>query len=87
MKHGNFDFVRWDLCSVIATPEGDSVYGLSQILGNGWEWTSDLFRPFPGFQEYQFYPGYSSNFFVDEHYVLKGGLTQDINKIVEMKLP
>ena len=72
-ERGNFGFARWDPCAVTATPEGDSFYGVSQPVGNGWEWTSDLFRPFPGFREFPFYPGYSANFFDDEHYVLKGG--------------
>ena len=72
-RRGNFNFQRWDPCSVRATAEGDSAYGVSQLMGNGWEWTSDPFRPFPGFEEFPFYPGYSSNFFDDQHYVLKGG--------------
>ena len=71
-RHGNFDFRRWDPCSVTATPAGDSDFGVAQTLGNGWEWTSDLLRPLPGFREYPFYPGYSSDFFDDEHFVLKG---------------
>ena len=69
---GNFDFRRWDPCPVSATPGGDSEFGVSQTVGNGWEWTSDRLRPFPGFKEYEFYPGYSSDFFDDEHFVLKG---------------
>lgn len=69
----NLDFGSWDPCSVLATPASDSAFGVSQLLGNGWEWTCDKLRPFPGFEEYDFYPGYSSAFFDDEHYVLKGG--------------
>ena len=69
----NLDFGSWDPCSVLATPASDSAFGVSQLLGNGWEWTRDKLRPFPGFEEYDFYPGYSSAFFDDEHYVLKGG--------------
>jgi formylglycine-generating enzyme required for sulfatase activity len=57
---------------VDATPAGDSARGVSQLIGNGWEWTSTLFGPFPGFQPFPFYPGYSRNFFDEEHYVLKG---------------
>ncbi len=70
---GNYDFARWDPCAVGSTPSSDSAFGVSQLVGNGWEWTSDLLRPFPGFQEFPFYTGYSANFFDDEHYVLKGG--------------
>ncbi len=71
-RHANLNFQRWDPCSVTATPEGDSAFGVAQTLGNGWEWTSEPLRPFRGFQEFPFYPGYSSNFFDDEHFVLKG---------------
>lgn len=70
---GNFDFCRWDPIPVSAFPRGDSAFGVSQLLGNGWEWTSTRFSPFAGFQPFPFYPGYSANFFDGEHYVLKGG--------------
>lgn len=69
----NLDFRSWDPCSILATPAGDSAFGVSQLLGNGWEWTCNALQPFPGFKAYSFYPGYSSDFFDDEHYVLKGG--------------
>jgi iron(II)-dependent oxidoreductase len=71
--HGNFDFHRWDPIHVAANPAGDSAFGVSQLVGNGWEWTSTLFGPFPGFEPFPFYAGYSRNFFDQEHYVLKGG--------------
>ena len=72
-QHGNFDFHNWDPMDVNATPAGDSAWGVSQLVGNGWEWTSTKFGPFPGFQAFPFYPGYSQNFFDEEHYVMKGG--------------
>ncbi|WP_447979953.1 SUMF1/EgtB/PvdO family nonheme iron enzyme [Candidatus Nitrospira bockiana] len=72
-RHGNFDFHHWDPVPVTATPEGNSAFGVSQLVGNGWEWTETLFAPFPGFQPFAFYPGYSAPFFDGEHYVLKGG--------------
>lgn len=71
--HGNFDFHHWDPVDVDATPAGDSAFGVSQLLGNGWEWTSTKFGPFSGFEPFPFYPGYSRNFFDEEHYVMKGG--------------
>ncbi len=68
----NVNFERWDPVAVNAPgPEGR--YGVAQILGNGWEWTSTIFSPFPGFQPFPFYPGYSANFFDGGHYVMKGG--------------
>jgi formylglycine-generating enzyme required for sulfatase activity len=70
---GNFDFANWDPVPVTATPAGDSVFGVSQLAGNGWEWTATKFAPFPGFERFPFYPGYSANFFDGSHYVMKGG--------------
>lgn len=71
-QRGNFGGYRWDPIPVTATPLGDSAFGVSQLVGNGWEWTSTAFQPFPGFQTFSFYPGYSAQFFGGDHYVLKG---------------
>ncbi len=71
--YGNFGFHRWDPTPVNAHPEGASAFGAADLVGNGWEWTSTLFEPFPGFQAFPFYPGYSANFFDGKHYVMKGG--------------
>ena len=72
-RRGNFNFDRWDPVDVMATPFGDSAFGVAQLVGNGWEWTSTAFQPFPGFQPYDCYPGYSADFFDGHHMVLKGG--------------
>jgi gamma-glutamyl hercynylcysteine S-oxide synthase len=72
-SRGNFDEQRWDPVAVTATPGGDSAFGIAQLVGNGWEWTSTAFHPFPGFEPFSFYPGYSARFFDGNHYVLKGG--------------
>lgn len=71
--NGNFDFASWDPTPVGAFPEGASAFGVDEMIGNGWEWTSTKFAPFPGFKEFSFYPGYSANFFDGKHYVMKGG--------------
>lgn len=72
-SRGNFDFDRWDPVPVDANPCGESAFGVQQAVGNGWEWTSTVFGPFPGFSPRSYYPGYSANFFDGQHYVLKGG--------------
>lgn len=72
-SNGNFDFIDWDPVAVTSHPAGDSAFGVSQMVGNGWEWTSTPFAGFDGFEPSSYYPGYSSNFFDGEHYVLKGG--------------
>jgi formylglycine-generating enzyme required for sulfatase activity len=71
--HGNFDFQSWDPVPVSAQAHGNSGYGVAQMVGNGWEWTSTLFHPFHGFSPLPTYPGYSSRFFDQDHYVVKGG--------------
>jgi len=74
-SRGNFDFQRWDPVPVSTHPAGASAFGVAGMVANGWEWTSTPFAPFPGFQPFPFYPGYSQNFFDGKHYVLKGGST------------
>lgn len=71
--HGNLDFHHWDPISVSASPAGASAFDIEQLVGNGWEWTSTLFAPFPGFAPRDYYPGYSKNFFDNQHFVMKGG--------------
>jgi gamma-glutamyl hercynylcysteine S-oxide synthase len=70
----NLDFRRWDPVPVHAADNGAA--GLSQapsqLVGNGWEWTSTVFAPFPGFAPFPFYQNYSEPFFDGQHYVLKG---------------
>jgi gamma-glutamyl hercynylcysteine S-oxide synthase len=70
---GNSDFARWSPAPVNAFPEGRTAFGVHGMLGNGWEWTSTEFAPFPGFEAFPFYRGYSADFFDGKHFVLKGG--------------
>jgi len=72
-RYGNFDFHRWDPAPVGSYPDGHSAFGVSDLVGNGYEWTSSEFAPFEGFAPYDFYPGYSANFFDGKHFVMKGG--------------
>jgi iron(II)-dependent oxidoreductase len=70
---GNFHHERWDPAAVDAHPAGASAYGVHDLIGNGWEWTSTVFGPLPGFEAFPFYAGYSANFFDGKHFVMKGG--------------
>ena len=79
---GNFNFRCWDPESVFCTPSGDSGFGVSQLVGNGWEWTNTPFGPLPGFKPYDTYPGYSANFFDGKHFVLKGGSPRTASRLL-----
>jgi iron(II)-dependent oxidoreductase len=70
--HGVFDFASWDPQPAGCHPEGRSAWGVDDLVGNGWEWTSTIFGPFPGFRAMASYPEYSADFFDGEHFVIKG---------------
>ncbi len=71
-RHGNFDFERYDPEPVDAHPAGVSAWGVWDLIGNGWEWTSTPFGPLSGFSPMASYPQYSTDFFDGKHYVMKG---------------
>ena len=51
-----------------------SAWGVQDLIGNGWEWTSTPFLPRAGFEAiHPHYPGYSADFFDGEHFVVFGG--------------
>lgn len=68
----NLDFQRWDPGPAGAYPDGASAFGVHDLVGNGWEWTSTPFGPFDGFEPLPSYPEYSADFFDGDHYVMKG---------------
>jgi ergothioneine biosynthesis protein EgtB len=71
--HGNLDFRHWAPTPTGSHPAGVSAWGVHELVGNGWEWTSSPFGPYPGFQPYlRTYPGYSADFFDGRHYVMLG---------------
>jgi gamma-glutamyl hercynylcysteine S-oxide synthase len=70
--HGVFDFASWDPEAAGSHPAGASAWGVEDLVGNGWEWTSTPFAPFPGFRAMPSYPEYSADFFDNEHFVMKG---------------
>ena len=71
-EHGNFGAHRNDPVPVGSRPRGASAWGVHDLVGNGWEWTSTPFAPFEGFTPMPIYPPYSTDFFDGRHFVLKG---------------
>jgi iron(II)-dependent oxidoreductase len=55
-----------------AYPAGASAYGVEQLIGDVWEWTSSGFEPWPGFTP-MLYAQYSAPFFGGDYRVLRGG--------------
>jgi formylglycine-generating enzyme required for sulfatase activity len=71
-SRGNFDFSHWDPVPVGSYPGGASAWGVHDLVGNGWEWTSTIFDGFAGFEPMKSYRNYSIDFFDRAHHVLKG---------------
>jgi ergothioneine biosynthesis protein EgtB len=71
-RHGVFDFAGWDPEPAGSHPDGQSAWGVADLVGNGWEWTRTPFAPFPGFAPMASYPEYSADFFDGHHFILKG---------------
>jgi gamma-glutamyl hercynylcysteine S-oxide synthase len=70
-RHANLDGRLLGPADVAAFSEGDSAFGLRQMIGNTWEWCADDFLPYPGFVPDP-YKDYSEPWFGD-HKVLRGG--------------
>jgi len=71
-EHANLGQSRTRPAPVGSFPAGASAYGVLQLLGDVWEWTSTDFAGHPGFGPYP-YREYSEVFFGPEHKVLRGG--------------
>ncbi len=67
-------YARWRGARLPTEAEWHRAYdcGVAHLTGHGWEWTSTLFAPYPGFAPMPSYPQYSIDFFDDAHFVLKG---------------
>ena len=81
-EHGNFDFARFEPMPVGSFPAGASAWGVHDLIGNGWEWTSTVFGPFPGFEPMVSYPEYSADFFDGQHSVMKGASPATAKELV-----
>jgi iron(II)-dependent oxidoreductase len=70
--HANLDQLLFGPAPVGAYPAGVSAYGVHQMVGDVWEWTSSDFTAYPGFAAHP-YPEYSEIFFGSDYRVLRGG--------------
>ena len=53
-------------------PDAASAFGVHDLIGDVWEWTSSNFSGYDGFTPFP-YPEYSEVFFGDQYKVLRGG--------------
>ena len=83
---GHFGFRGWDPVPVGSFPAGASAWGVHDLVGNGWEWTSSVFDGFPGFAPMASYPEYSADFFDGLHYVIKGASPATATGLVRRSL-
>lgn len=79
---GVFDFASWDPQPAGSHAAGRSAWGVEDLVGNGWEWTSTAFGPFPGFRPMPSYPGYSADFFDCDHVVMKGASPATVRELL-----
>ena len=70
-NRANLDWLGMGCTDVGAFPESDCAFGCRQMMGNVWEWTSTVFRPYPGF-ETDPYKEYSEPWF-ETRKALRGG--------------
>jgi iron(II)-dependent oxidoreductase len=67
----NLDQLAFAPAPVGAYPAGASAYGVEQLVGDTWEWTSSDFHGYPGFVAYP-YDDYSKTWFGSDYKVLRG---------------
>jgi iron(II)-dependent oxidoreductase len=70
--HCNLDQLHRGPVAAGSYPAGDSPYGISDTIGQVWEWTNSTFEGYPGFSAHP-YPEYSEVFFGQGYRVLRGG--------------
>ena len=83
MTRANLDGRGLGCVDVAAFAEGDSAWGVRQMLGNVWEWTASNFEPYPGFKA-DSYKEYSEPVFGTRK-VLRGGAWATRSRMVNSK--
>ena len=65
-----FENGLWSVAPIGSFPDGQSVYGCQQMIGEVWEWTTSDYVPYPGFKSE--FDEYNDKWFVGQK-VLRGG--------------
>ncbi|MCE7003324.1 ergothioneine biosynthesis protein EgtB [Kibdelosporangium philippinense] len=71
-EHANLGQTHLRPARIGAYPQGESAYGVAQMIGDVWEWTSSDFHAYPGFVAFP-YREYSEVFFGPDYKMLRGG--------------
>ena len=72
-QHGVFDFASWDPEPAGSHPAGRSAWGVEDLIGNGWEWTTIGVRAVSRVPaRSRPIRSTSADFFDGEHFVMKG---------------
>ncbi|KAL1407321.1 hypothetical protein Q8F55_006743 [Vanrija albida] len=69
----NVGFKNWHPVAPQLTARDNAGTVIHGHNGGVWEWTATRMEPFDGYVASKLYPGYSSDFFDDKHYVVLGG--------------
>lgn len=71
-EHANLGQAHLRPARIGAYPHGESAFGVAQMIGDVWEWTSSDFHAYPGFVAFP-YREYSEVFFGPDYKMLRGG--------------
>lgn len=71
-REANLDQTAFEPAAIGSYPGAASAFGVEQLIGDVWEWTSSDFASYPGFEAFP-YAEYSEIFFGPDYKVLRGG--------------
>ena len=84
---GHFGFAGWDPVPAGSRPAGASAWGVHDLVGNGWEWTSTVFAPFQGFRPMPSYPEVLGRVLRRPALRSEGRLARDGARVAAPRLP
>lgn len=65
--------LQWGSPSPVGAQVEPSSFGVSDLRGNVWEWSSDDFQPLSGFKSHILYPDHAAPYFDQAHKIMLGG--------------